>query len=149
VKDKILVISLLFFGLSLTQTAVRFIGYAEANSYSSLAMLLTGAVSVLGGGLLEWLIWLANPLYFYALACLDRGESYKALFISLIALAIALSFRFWQTILVSESGRVAPISSFGAGYYLWLASIGTLFVGAAYLAFRLAIPAQSNPSRSL
>ena len=148
-KDKILFISLLLFGLSLTQTAVYFTGYKQATSYSSIAMLLTGAIGVVGGGTLEWLIWLANPIYLYALICLTRGEINKALFISFIALAIALSFRLWHTILVSESGRVAPISSFGAGYYFWLASIATLFVGTAYLASRLAMPAQANPPRSL
>lgn len=148
-KDKILVISLLLFALSLTQTAVYFTGYQEATSYSAIAMLLTGAISLLGGGLLEWLIWLANPLYWFALSCLDRGELYKALFSSAASLAIAFSFCFWRTILVSESGRVAPISALAAGYYLWLASIAVLFAGAVYLAFMSAKPAhqalQRNP----
>jgi len=89
---------------------------------------------------LEWLVWLANPLYWFALSCLYQSKAYAALLSSFISLAIAASFTQWQEILVSENGRTAPIASLAAGYYCWLASIAILFVGAGYEAYRLARP---------
>ncbi len=84
-----------------------------------------GSLSILGGGLLEWLIWLANPIYFIALVMLANNKR-KAMYLSSFATIIALIFSRWTEILASESGQNSEISSFKSGYYLWVISIATL-----------------------
>jgi len=81
-----------------------------------------------GGGLLEEVIWLADPFYYYLiyLLILGKNEAIKFLVFSCL---LALGFRAWNEILVSESGRNAEIISFQLGYYLWLGSFIILLLG--------------------
>ena len=122
----IAIISILLFALSLTQDAVTCTDFNGPKTLSSLSVFISGAVAILGGGLAEWITWMANPLYFTALIlvlCRKRAAVY---FISAAAF-LAFSFLFWQELLVAENGRMAKISSLNAGYYLWLGSILVLY----------------------
>lgn len=65
--NKIVSISFGLFLLSLTQTALLCDDFDGLRTYSSINMFLTGGFCILGGGLMEWIIWLANPIYFFAL----------------------------------------------------------------------------------
>jgi hypothetical protein len=125
----------LFSGLvflsSLTQIAIAS-NDLEDRTLSGLAVLLMGGTVVLGGGLLEWLIWLANPLYFVSIYLLIKGNS-KAKATSIIATFVALSFSTWDNILVSTSGRTGKIDTLGTGYWLWVSSLVIFTVGALYI----------------
>ncbi|MGV3538250.1 MAG: hypothetical protein ACO1OQ_00475 [Rufibacter sp.] len=128
-----LAISSIIYICSLFQNGITFLDEngegLTTGSFSSIELLLYGGIGILGGGLLEWIIWLANPFYFYSIYLLILGKNNAANFI-LIGSILALSFRAWHEILVSESGRNATIISFDLGYYLWLGSFLLLLFGA-------------------
>ena len=90
-----------------------------------------GSISFVGGGLFEWLIWLANPIYFIALLLLLKQKRLSIIF-SILATVIAFSFATWNELLVSESGRMAKIESLGMGYVFWLLSFMILTTATFY-----------------
>jgi hypothetical protein len=130
-KVTVLISLALFIG-SLTQPAF----ITEGQKYSSLLSILVGAISILGGAGLEWLTWLANPIYFISIVLFLKGD-HRSISTSVLSALIAVSFLSWEKILVSESGRTAFIDSFESGYFLWLASLSVLSVG-VMIYFRLA-----------
>lgn len=121
------IVSLAIFTVSLTQTAISSSEF-EDKTLSGIATLVMGGLSVLGGGILEWLIWLANPLYFFSLYLFLKSKN-KAKMYSLLSTTIALSFVTWNKILVSESGKLGNIDSLGLGYWLWVSSLAILTIG--------------------
>jgi hypothetical protein len=127
-KVIIAVISLALFVTSLTQVAFIVDDYNGKGVYSSIEVFVVGATAVLGGGLLESFIWLANPLYLFSMFLFISGNR-SALKISCIASLIASSFSLWHEVLVCENGRNAPITSLNAGYYLWLSSLCVMMIG--------------------
>jgi hypothetical protein len=114
--------------VSLTQPAIVYNDYDGQKTFSSASALLMGAISFLGGGALEWIIWLANPLYIFALS-LFIGSNRSSILIATMATAIALSFLGWHNILVAENGRMASIVGLSAGYWLWVSSLLILMIG--------------------
>lgn len=128
IKSITINVSLLLFFISLTQNAVKIYYHGESQDSSSISYLLTGSIAFFGGGLLEEIIWLANPLCLYAIIMLQRKDR-KAIVLSCIALLLAINFSFWTEILGSESGSLAKILSLELGYFLWLLSIITLTIG--------------------
>lgn len=66
IKTYVLLISLVVFIVSLTQTALTYNDIDGQKTHSSISLLFMGGLAILGGGLSEWFIWLANPLYFLA-----------------------------------------------------------------------------------
>lgn len=121
-------LSLLVFAISLTQNALVVNYNNEIKTSSSLEYLFIGSVAFMGGGLLEEIIWLASPLCLLAIVFMIKDDK-RAVLVSLIASALAISFSFWNEILGAESGTMAKIVSFELGYYLWLASILILTIG--------------------
>ena len=121
------IVSLVIFTVSLTQTAISSSEF-EDKTLSGIATLVMGGLSVLGGGILEWLIWLANPLYFFSLYLFLKSKN-KAKIYSLLSTTIALSFVTWNKILVAESGKLGNIDSLGLGYWLWVSSLAILTIG--------------------
>lgn len=87
-----------------------------------------GGLSILGGGLFEWIIWLANPLYFLSVITFFNKKG-QAKVLSLVSTIVALSFLGWKKILVSESGRLGEIDSLDLGYWLWTLSLMTATIG--------------------
>ncbi len=123
-------LSIALYAASLTQTAIALRNPKGTGDYHALEMLLIGAIGYLGGAIPEWIIWLANPLYFTSILLLFRKNNYGVM-TSLAASFLAASFACWNEILVSESGRNAPITALEPGYFLWLASI--LILTAAWI----------------
>jgi hypothetical protein len=128
---RITTVSIILFIVSLTLTAINYEDYDKLKSYSSISIFLLGGISILGGGLFEWLIWLANPIYFIALLLLLKRKRLSIIF-SILATLIACSFATWHELLVSESGRMAKIESLGMGYVFWLLSFMILTYASFY-----------------
>lgn len=128
IKIITIVLSLGIFILSLFQNAVITNFNNEVKTAASWEYLLMGAISFVGGGLLEEIIWLANPLCLLAIIFLINNKN-TAIGLSLAALFLAASFASWNEILASESGSTAKIVSLELGYYLWVLSILILVIG--------------------
>lgn len=128
---RIVTVSVILFIISLTLTAINYEDYDGLKSYSSISIFLFGSISFLGGGLFEWFIWLANPIYFIALLLLLKQKRLSIIF-SILATVIAFSFATWNELLVSESGRMAKIESLGMGYVFWLLSFMILTTATFY-----------------
>lgn len=102
---------------------------------------LMGGTAILGGGLLEWLTWLGNPIALFALYYFRRASKSdtpsairlkakkRSLWMATIAMSLALSFRCWKEVLKSESGSTGRILSFEWGYYFWAAAMVVLCLG--------------------
>ena len=130
IKIVLVVIVLSVFGVSLTYDAIVVQKLEEIIVQPSLNFFLIGSTAILGGGVLEWIIWLANPISFISIVLFLYNDKYlkRALQLNCIALLLSGSFYFWKEILVSESGATGKIISFENGYYLWVASILILLV---------------------
>jgi uncharacterized membrane protein len=90
---------------------------------------IAGGFIILGGGISEWFVWLANPVYLAALILFFRSKKLNRIF-AVAALLLALSFTTFKEILVSEDGRIAKIQTLNMGYWLWVVSIAILATGA-------------------
>lgn len=128
-KAKLLfcIIALILYIISLTQPAFSYRNHQGPHTMESLPLLVMGGTAILGGGLLEWLIWLANPLSWIAWITTIQANKDRSAH-SMIAFVLAISFFNWKQILVSESGQEGPITQLQAGYWLWVASIGFLLI---------------------
>ena len=131
IKIYVLLISLTVFIVSLTQTALTYNDFDGQKIHSSISLLLMGGLAILGGGLLEFVIWLANPLYFLAIIFLLKSNKTSIKF-SIAATILALSFTTWKEILAAENGRKATIENLNLGYWLWVLSLTTLLIGTIY-----------------
>ena len=74
----------------------------------------------------SFISWFANPLYILAIIMLFVNRI-TALVISLIALGLAISFQFFESVLINEGGTIGKIDSLSNGYWLWLTSISLIF----------------------
>lgn len=112
-------LSIILLVISLTQQALVVKG---SNEISALVYFIGGAISIIGGGTFEWIIWWANPLCLISIILFFMNKRNAVIF-SLIALLLSLSFLAWNEILISESGTTGKILYLESGYYLWLSSI--------------------------
>ena len=131
IKTYVLLISLTVFIVSLTQTALTYNDFDGQKMHSSISLLFMGGLAILGGGLLEWFIWLANPLYILALIFFFKSNKTSKKF-SITATILALSFTTWKEVLAAENGRTATIESLNLGYWLWVLSLTILSIGTVY-----------------
>lgn len=122
-------ISLCLLIFSLTQDAF-FIDEPEGpKAYADSSFLFfLGWMSFLGGGLVPFIIWLANPIYFLAIIFTIRHDK-NALLLSIIPIILASVFMMLPSILTSESGSTSAITSRGLGFYLWFSAFLVLFSG--------------------
>ncbi len=76
------------------------------------------------------LIWLANPLFFISLFILIFFSKKRkaALFLSLIAFLLAISFTQVEEIIKNEAGFTGKITGYLTGYWLWVSANFTLFL---------------------
>lgn len=123
-------LSLLIFSISLTQNAFEAV-FSDQNHLPALQGFLAGSIIFLGGGALEQLVWMANPLCLFAIIKLLKGEK-KAINLSIVALVLSGSFFFWDQVLRSESGAQTKIIKLESGYYLWVLSIAVLTLGSFF-----------------
>ncbi|MFB9077616.1 hypothetical protein ACFFLS_01100 [Flavobacterium procerum] len=128
IKFVTIVLSLLLLLFSLTQNALIVNYGGETKTGASFDYFFMGAIAFMGGGLFEEIIWLANPLCLCAIIYFWKNDP-RAISLSLLASALAVSFSFWSEILGAESGAMAKIISFELGYYLWISSILILTIG--------------------
>jgi hypothetical protein len=128
---KVIILCLALYIISLFLTAFT---YNDSNADSKLHItkgfetLIMGSTAVLGGGVFEWIVWLANPFFFFSIILLNEGKKIFAFFSSLTAILLGILFSQIQDILVSESGQTEEIQSRGAGYYIWLSVFVIWFV---------------------
>lgn len=105
--------------------------YIDRKDYDAYASgwynLLLGWMGIVIGDYVS-LIWLANPIYFFALLFYLNGNRFSIL-LSLIATLLAYSFSQLTEIVTSESGEMSKITSFELGYKLWVTSFAILFIG--------------------
>jgi hypothetical protein len=160
----------IIFCVSLTQNAIVY-EYQGKQTHSSISVFLMGGTAILGGGLLEWFIWLANPIAFVSCIRFLRetipqtkiepvlripipNPKPTSHWISIIAAATAWSFSFWNEILATESGTTGEILGFESGYWLWVSSFTALStsINIYYLCFgkvstelELLSPTRGNP----
>lgn len=135
VRNTTIIISLIVLIISLTQNAI-IIDYNGIKIIPAIDYFFMGSMAIIGGGPLEWLIWLANPLCLYTILYLWKNNK-KALVTCTLATILSTSFLFWEKIIGSESGSMGKIVSFEAGYYLWITSIVLLTIGTFYYFARL------------
>lgn len=128
----VLIASLALYVISFFLTAFTTNDNAGIKSTAGYEAFLVGTMAVLGGGLLEWIVWLANPFFLYSIILSTEGKQFKALASSLLAVFLALSFLTWKEVLANEGGATAPIRSRDLGYFLWLISMA---IWAIYLIF--------------
>ncbi len=120
-------LSVITFIVSITQHVVT-VDYDIIQSVSSWQCLTLGSVSIFGGGFLEWLIWLANPLYIISLILFIKH--YKiSMITSVLASFLAVIFFTWEEMNVDDKGGPVKINHLQPGYYLWASSILILTTG--------------------
>ncbi len=78
--------------------------------------------------------WLANPLLLASWLFLGK-EPGMALRLSLPATLLTLSFLLFGQIINDEAGHYTRITGYGPGYWLWVASAATAFLGSLYLTY--------------
>jgi hypothetical protein len=132
-NNKVALLSLLIFILSLFFNAFKVKDLGEIRDYKSIEVFLSGPISFLGGGIFEFLIWTANIWFFTSILCIYRKYYLSAILTGFIGLCISGSFLFWKEILAAENGRMGEIYSFEAGYFLWIISILLIFFFSVYL----------------
>ena len=97
---------------------------------TSIEALLIGWLAMLTGG--AAIAWLANPFLIIGWVLLTKNKNSAWLF-SLTALLFSISFLKFHTIIEDEAGHYNPIKRIGLGYWLWLSSCLTTFVGSLAL----------------
>ncbi len=124
-----ILISLCLLILSLSQDAFYIDRHENPKAYADSSFLFfLGWMSFLGGGLIPFVIWLANPLYFLAIIYTVQQQK-LALLLSLTPIILASVFMVLPTILTSESGATSEITGRGLGFYFWISSFIVLFFG--------------------
>ena len=120
----LLISSLAIYALSFVLPAFTMLDYDGKKTIAGFEAFLSGGIIILGGGLPEWIIWLANPLFLFSIYLRYIGNT-KAILPSIASVLLALSFLLWKDILAAENGRTAVIGSRNAGYFFWLIGITT------------------------
>jgi len=80
--------------------------------------------------------WFANPILVLSWLFIGAGLRRIALFSSTAALLLAASFLPNRTILIDIDYRPSPITEYGLGYWLWLASMLSAFLAACFAFWR-------------
>ena len=127
-KRVIIISSILLFIISLTQNAIKVNDFDGINYYPSIVTFLNGGLAILGGAFNEWLIWLANPIFFIAIYQLTQDRK-NSRYLSLLAVIIGLIYTQFGEILANEGGRKVPIISLELGYWLWITSMLVFSLG--------------------
>ncbi|MBC7398501.1 MAG: hypothetical protein H7289_01055 [Mucilaginibacter sp.] len=120
-----LVISMGLYVLSLTQQAYCISGSC-GNHWSGVSLVALGAI----GGIMSTagLTWYANPLIWAAWSLLKKKPK-SAMVFSLLATLLSASFLLATRISDVQADVTTYITEYRIGYWLWLASMGTMLVG--------------------
>ncbi|MBB6371739.1 hypothetical protein [Chryseobacterium shigense] len=77
--------------------------------------------------------WITNPILFFSWIFLLARQPKIAAFLGFLSLGAALYYLTETEIIVNEPGHKFIIASYGLGYYLWIASCVTMFIGSLLL----------------
>ena len=119
-------LTVLLFVLSLTQNAYYINDGEESVGSLGLIALLLGFFGISGG---SGIAWLANPCLFMSFIHLKRDNLKKAKVFSFISVIFGFSFLFFDNVIANEGGTITEITSYGIGYWLWLSSLISNFLG--------------------
>ncbi|PIF43342.1 hypothetical protein CLU96_0247 [Chryseobacterium sp. 52] len=122
----ILIISIVIFIISLALPAVF---TQKGSEMYGLACFLLGWADLSGDGT----SWLANPILLFSWVFLLVKQPKIAAFLGLFAVGVGLYYLTETEITVNEAGHKSPITSYGLGYYLWIASCVTMGIGSLLL----------------
>jgi len=125
-KTVVLVVGIILFTFSLFNICYC----TDTGCRTSIEALLIGWLAMLTGG--AAITWLANPLVIIAWILLAKNKKSAWLF-GLTASIICISFLKFQVIIENEAGDYNPITKIGLGYWLWLSSCLTTFIGSLTL----------------
>lgn len=121
-KSIILILSAALFVLSL----FNFCFCTVNNCRTSIEALLIGWIAMLTGG--AAISWLANPFLITAWILLTNNKKSAWVF-ALIAVFFSATFLNFKVVIQNEAGQYAAITRVGLGYWLWLTSCTTTFIG--------------------
>lgn len=124
-------LSISVFILALPFNAYYVTGMETSIGSLSLVALLTGWLATLSASV-AGISWLANPFLILSWIYIDKNIRIS-LATSTAALLFSILFLFADTIVVNENNNCENIISYGAGYYLWLASCCVIFLGSIFL----------------
>jgi hypothetical protein len=82
---------------------------------------LMGFVCLLFG--FSYIVWFANPLFFLSVILLSANRSGMALATSTASLILAATTFLIHKVPYNEAGHMAEVVGYGAGFYLWIASM--------------------------
>ncbi|KUJ50958.1 hypothetical protein [Chryseobacterium sp. JAH] len=137
INKKVIVFNLIIFVSSLFFTAFTVVDLGKSENYKSILIFLFGIISFLGGGILEFFVWSANIWFFVSIFFFFKKKYSLSITFSTIATITALSFIFWNNILISENGRKGIINTLEAGYFLWIAAFLSLLISGVYLKIKI------------
>lgn len=121
-------VSLILLILSFTQTSYR-TDYSDPTANDSIGF-LDFSIGWMGIFELPYGIpWFANPLLIIAWALTFRNKRITPIILSFLASIFSASFLLFHVIPANEGGGTANIIAIGIGYWLWLASCITYFIG--------------------
>ena len=95
-----------------------------------------GAFMLLFGGLAfiadipAYLVWWANPLFFFSIGflCSKIGSPNIPIILSFLAFILGVGFMFMDTIADNEAGASVDRGPLKIGYYVWLLSLALMFI---------------------
>lgn len=120
-KKIFLIISVALFIFSLTQKCYC----TTTQCGDSIMVFLLGWSALISGG--AGIAWLANPLLILAWIMLNKNLKF-AMVLSVFAMLLSLSFLLFDSIVDNEGGGAHQITSYKAGYWLWVASNITMLI---------------------
>jgi hypothetical protein len=124
-------IPVLITGLGLFVISLFNISFCTDNSCrTSIETLLIGWLAMLTGG--AGLTWFANPLLIISWVLIAKNKKAAWLF-GLFATLVSISFLKFQVVIENEAGHYNPITKIGVGYWLWLSSCATTFIGSVII----------------
>jgi len=91
----------------------------------SILVLIFGFFGMFFGG--AALCWVANPLLITSWILVKKSKT--SLFLSLLSALIAMSFMLFDEVIDDEAGHYNRIIEYKVGYWLWVASHLTMFLG--------------------
>lgn len=123
---------LLFLAIATYITSLFFPAlHGGGTSLDGTTLLLFGWVQTLTG---QCVAWLANPIYFAAIAFYILKKFKKAAGLSFLAFLVALD-TFRATRFPPNEAYDVPIDAIGTAFYIWVTSIVILGLASLYLAW--------------
>lgn len=120
-----LIVSVFVFVLSLCFSAFYVVLEGKHQGIESAGIFLMGWLAVV---LYGYVAWLANVALLAAWILGLLGKRRAAVFCAAIAIILGLSFLLHRNVNLNAGG-VQRVLSYGAGFYLWIASMGVFLVG--------------------